>query len=79
MSPKSSEEPSFESDYCPRLHGLFADPDPSICNTYYTCIKGSHSATSCATGLHFDENTGTCTWPSAARREGCGVNKKGIF
>ncbi|RXG54220.1 hypothetical protein Avbf_11173 [Armadillidium vulgare] len=70
------QEPTFPSEICPRRHGFFADPDPTICDIFYTCKNGRHTKTPCSPGLHFDEKTGTCAWPNIANRTGCGKKKQ---
>ncbi|XP_064111826.1 protein obstructor-E-like isoform X1 [Macrobrachium nipponense] len=62
---------TFTSEFCPRKNGIFADPDPSVCSRFYTCIKGHATATDCTSGLHFDESTGNCAWPATANRVNC--------
>lgn len=50
---------------------MFAHPDETICDRFFICDDGEHSETPCANGLHFEEITGTCTWPNVANREHC--------
>lgn len=38
---------------------------------FFICDEGSHAETKCAPGLHFDEETGTCTWPNILNLENC--------
>jgi len=79
---KELQQPSFPTPQCPRLYGTFADPDPSVCDTYYNCLDGQPNKVVCSPGLHFDEKAGNCAWPRDAKREGCGVKKaacKGNF
>uniref|UniRef100_A0A182K5K0 Chitin-binding type-2 domain-containing protein n=1 Tax=Anopheles christyi TaxID=43041 RepID=A0A182K5K0_9DIPT len=71
-------QPPRGNTLCPRRNGFFAHPDPAVCNVFYNCIEGEANEISCTAGLHFDEYTGTCVWPSDAGRQGCnpGANKK---
>ncbi|CAL4066540.1 unnamed protein product [Meganyctiphanes norvegica] len=79
---KVLQEPTFPSPACPRLYGTFADPDPTICDTYFNCLDGNPNKVVCSPGLHFDENAGNCAWPRDAGRVDCGKKKnacKGNF
>ncbi|XP_063705758.1 protein obstructor-E [Culicoides brevitarsis] len=69
-------QPPKGNDNCPRKNGFFAHPDPTICNVFYNCIDGEFTELPCTAGLHFDEYTGTCVWPDAAGRTGCGKKKE---
>ena len=71
------EEPTYPSEICIRQNGLFADPDPSICHVYHTCIKGHATRTECSGVLIFDESTGLCNWPAAVKRSGCAKKAAG--
>ncbi|XP_050692009.1 protein obstructor-E-like isoform X2 [Eriocheir sinensis] len=60
------------NEFCQRRHGVFPDPDPTICNRYHNCKDGYKEDTvDCTIGLHFDPVAGICTWPDAAGRVGC--------
>lgn len=65
-------QPPKSNHLCPRRNGYFAHPDESVCNIFYNCIEGEATEIVCPTGLHFDEYSGTCVWPDAAGRTGCG-------
>jgi len=56
---------------CLRQNGFFAHPEPQICHIFYNCIGGEATEIKCTNGLHFDEYSGTCVWPSSAGRQGC--------
>ncbi|XP_046403472.1 protein obstructor-E isoform X2 [Ischnura elegans] len=71
QEPKGTEQ-------CPRKNGFFAHPDESICHIFYNCINGEAVESTCPTGLHFDEYSGTCVWPAAAGRTGCGDKKEAL-
>merc|ERR1712168_10456 len=58
---------------CPRQNGYFEHEDPSNCEQYYECTNGEAQVRACATGLVFDEFTGTCQWAHAGYKTGCGV------
>lgn len=58
--------------HCPRANGFYAHEDPAVCNIFYQCVGGEASETPCPGGLHFDEFAGTCAWPEASDRRGCG-------
>lgn len=73
------EDPTFPSDYCPRRNGIFADPDSTVCDKFYTCKEGRHTTTPCSPGLHFHMETGTCVWPAAANRIGCAEKAPGLY
>ncbi|KAK2719661.1 hypothetical protein QYM36_005219 [Artemia franciscana] len=64
-------QPAQPTEACPRRNGIFAHPESSVCHLFYTCVDGAAVQTECAAGLVFDENTGTCTWPESAGRQGC--------
>ncbi|XP_071442387.1 protein obstructor-E isoform X2 [Hetaerina americana] len=66
------------TDVCPRKNGFFAHPDESVCHIFYNCINGEAVESKCPTGLHFDEYSGTCVWPAAAGRTGCGSKKEAL-
>lgn len=68
-------EPPKSNHLCPRRNGYFAHPDESVCNIFYNCIEGEATEIVCPTGLHFDEYSGTCVWPDAAGRTGCGTKE----
>lgn len=70
------QKPTFVSEFCPRKNGIFADPDPTVCTRFYTCITGHATVTDCSAGLHFDEVSGNCAWPQSAGRVGCDADKK---
>lgn len=72
----SSPEQPKGNALCPRKNGFFAHPDAAVCNIFYNCIEGEANEISCTAGLHFDEYSGTCVWPSEDGRQGCnpGVN-----
>ncbi|KAK7014053.1 chitin binding, partial [Halocaridina rubra] len=70
------QEPTFTSEQCPRKNGIFADPDPTVCNRFYTCINGHATPTDCSAGLHFDETTGNCAWPESSGRTNCSSSSK---
>ncbi|XP_064111825.1 protein obstructor-E-like isoform X2 [Macrobrachium nipponense] len=57
---------------CPRQNGYFEHEDPSNCEQYYECTGGVPVTRSCATGLVFDEFSGTCQWAHTGIRTGCG-------
>uniref|UniRef100_A0A146LKW4 Putative chitinase 3 n=1 Tax=Lygus hesperus TaxID=30085 RepID=A0A146LKW4_LYGHE len=65
-------QPPKSTHLCPRRNGYFADPDETICNVFYNCIEGEATKSTCPTGLHFDEYSGTCVWPDSAGRQNCG-------
>merc|ERR1712212_240456 len=44
---------------CPRQNGYFEHEDPANCEEYYECTNGEAQRRACATGLVFDEFTGT--------------------
>ncbi|XP_018021762.1 protein obstructor-E [Hyalella azteca] len=58
---------------CPRLNGYFEHEDAANCDQYYECTNGLAVLRTCATGLVFDEFTGTCQWEHTGIRTGCGV------
>lgn len=64
-------EPPRPNEKCPRRNGFFAHPDPSNCQVFFNCIDGNAIENNCGAGLHFDEYTGTCLWPSQSERTGC--------
>lgn len=70
------EKPNPTSEYCRRRNGVFPHPDETICDIFYICDDGEHSETKCANGLHFDEVTGTCTWPDVVNRKTCKDEKR---
>lgn len=73
-------EPPKSNRLCPRKNGFFAHPEASVCNIFYNCIDGEAIEIKCTAGLHFDEYSGTCVWPDAAGREGCGTgDDKGVL
>ncbi len=45
---------------CPRANGFFDHVDPSVCDKFYSCDKGTAFEMSCANPLHFDSTKGTC-------------------
>jgi len=56
---------------CPRRYGMFEHPDSSVCNMMLSCIDGEQSYFTCPGDLVFDADSGDCTWPENANREGC--------
>lgn len=60
---------------CPRQNGYFEHEDPQNCMEYYECSNGLPVLRKCASGLVFDEFTGTCQWAATGLRTGC-VEKK---
>lgn len=71
-----AEPPQPTSEFCPRRNGVFEHPDKTICDRFFNCDDGVHSENPCANGLHFDKNTGTCTWPNVVDRENCQDQKR---
>jgi len=65
------QEPTYPSEFCPRRHGTFKHPDPTVCDIYYSCTHGNHVEYSCESGLHFDQKRGKCNWAAEAQRQGC--------
>lgn len=65
------QPPKSKSKQCRRKNGVFAHPDPSVCETYYNCADEEAQELNCPTGLWFDEKTGGCVWPHSSDREGC--------
>ena len=65
-----SERPQPIGD-CPRRYGMFEHPDSSVCNMMLSCIDGEQSYFTCPGDLVFDADSGDCTWPENANREGC--------
>ena len=61
---------------CPRQNGYFEHEDPANCADYYECTGGIPVKRTCATGLVFDEFTGTCQWAHTGIRVGCGQRKR---
>ncbi|CRL06411.1 CLUMA_CG019569, isoform A [Clunio marinus] len=70
------QPPRGTNEYCPRKNGIFAHPDETICDIFYSCVDGEYIETKCVGGLHFDEYSGTCVWPEVANRENCQEHKK---
>ncbi|KAK8403985.1 hypothetical protein O3P69_000205 [Scylla paramamosain] len=69
------QQPTYPSEFCVRRHGIFADPNESVCGRFHTCKDGfKESSTDCSPGLHFDSKQGICTWPDSAGRVGCVEN-----
>lgn len=65
------QPPNGTSEKCPRKNGVYAHPNPSICDIYYNCIEDDPVEMRCIPGLHFDKITANCVWPAVADREGC--------
>ncbi|KAG7168615.1 protein obstructor-E-like [Homarus americanus] len=61
---------------CPRQNGYFEHENPANCAEYYECTGGEFVLRSCATGLVFDEFTGTCQWAHTGIRANCGQVKR---
>lgn len=68
-----TENPQPSGIECPRLNGYFEHEDAANCDQYYECTNGLAVLRTCATGLVFDEFTGTCQWEHTGIRTGCGV------
>jgi hypothetical protein len=45
---------------CPERNGLFEHDDPTVCNKFYYCDKGTAYELSCPTPLLFDDHIGIC-------------------
>lgn len=71
-----SETPRGTNDFCPRKNGIFAHPDETVCNVFYTCVDGEYIESKCTGGLLYHEESGTCVWPDLANRENCQEQKK---
>ncbi|QQP37381.1 Putative chitinase 3like, partial [Caligus rogercresseyi] len=65
------QRPKPGDGYCPRQNGVYASPNPSECDKFYSCLKGVGSMQVCANGLHFDPDLGTCVWARESSRKGC--------
>lgn len=65
------QKPQPGDSYCPRQNGVYPSPDPSECDTFYSCLNGVGSLQQCADGLHFDPDIGTCVWARESSRKGC--------
>ena len=65
------QRPKPGDGFCPRQNGVFPSPDPSECDTFYSCLNGVGSLQQCADGLHYDDEIGTCVWARESNRKGC--------
>ncbi|CAG0922155.1 unnamed protein product [Notodromas monacha] len=70
------QPPTSGSLECPRMNGIFAHEDPSVCNVFYLCVGGVHQTYTCDGELHFNEYTGVCEWENVAGRAGCQVKPR---
>jgi len=66
------QEPKGRTDQCPRLNGVYAHPDPAVCNIFYECDDGVAEEYICPVGTWFDDFMGVCNWPVNTKRTGCG-------
>jgi len=64
-------QPAQSSEFCPRLNGYFAHPDPTDCTTFYFCNDGIPNEISCPGGLVFDPSLGQCGYTDQVKRKGC--------
>ena len=70
-----SEPAQGPNEYCPRMNGYYAHPDPTNCRVFYSCVEGVAEEHVCPVGLHFDEVTGGCDWEASLGRQGCKASK----
>lgn len=49
--------------YCDECNEGSTHPHPSDPNKYYHCQNGTAVLKACATGLHYNPNTGDCDYP----------------
>lgn len=54
-------EPAKETEECPRRNGLF--PDKDDCRSFWNCVDGKGTKSSCPQSLVFSTRRGTCDWP----------------
>ncbi|XP_067141190.1 protein obstructor-E-like [Centruroides vittatus] len=54
-------QPAKENDECPRKNGLF--PDKDDCASFWNCVDGKGTKSSCPHPLVFSIKRGTCDWP----------------
>jgi len=65
------QPPQGKTDFCPRLNGFYAHPDPGVCHIFFACVDGLAEEYTCSSGLWFDEYTGVCNWPETTDRAEC--------
>jgi hypothetical protein len=65
------QPPLGQTDFCPRLNGFYAHPDPGVCHIFFACVDGLAEEYTCSSGLWFDEYTGVCNWPETTDRTDC--------
>jgi len=65
------QAPQGTSEFCPRLNGFYAHPEPYICHIFYACVDGVAEKYKCSSGLWFDEYIGVCNWPDVTERTEC--------
>jgi len=65
------QPPQGKTDFCPRLNGFYAHPDPGVCHIFFACVDGLAEEYTCSSGLWFDEYTGVCNWPEVTDRSEC--------
>jgi hypothetical protein len=54
---------------CPHANGFYDHDDPSVCNKFYNCDKGTAFEMPCAAPLVFDSKFGTCVREKQASDE----------
>lgn len=54
-------QPAKETEECPRRNGLF--PDKDDCRSFWNCVDGKGTKSSCPQSLVFSTRRGTCDWP----------------
>jgi len=65
------QTPKGKTDLCPRLNGIYAHPDESVCNIFYECQDGQSQEYVCPVGTVFDDLKGVCNWKDQTSRTGC--------
>jgi len=68
------QTPQGTSEFCPRLNGFYAHPDPGVCHIFFSCVEGVATEYTCSSGLWFDEYSGVCNWPDSTDRTECAAD-----
>lgn len=71
---KSLQTPQPSVD-CPRRNGLFAHPDPTVCNIYLDCVDGVAEKIQCIDGVQREVESDLCKWSHLLAKETCKVPK----